>query len=70
MMCPEPILEAELSIAKLASGDFLLVLATDPVAPIDFEVWCQHKGHRFLGSEECGNWLEIKLEVNPAKYTE
>lgn len=67
MVCPEPILEAEKSIKELAPGDIMLVLATDPAAPIDFEVWCLHRGHRYLGSEESGEWLEIKLEKSSPK---
>ena len=61
LMCPEPILKAESAIGEIDAGSELLVLATDPAAPIDFEVWCQHKGHHYIGSENTGQWLEISL---------
>jgi tRNA 2-thiouridine synthesizing protein A len=61
LMCPEPILEAQAAIADLAPGTSMVVLATDLAAPIDFEVWCQQKGHRYLGSSNSEDWLEIRL---------
>jgi tRNA 2-thiouridine synthesizing protein A len=61
LMCPDPIVEAETISRDAPGGQEVLVLATDPAAPIDFEVWCIHKGHQYLGQSDKGEWLEIRL---------
>lgn len=61
MMCPEPISEAALALRTLAPGETLLVLATDPAAPIDFEAWCMRRRHDFLSCNEVENGWEIRL---------
>jgi tRNA 2-thiouridine synthesizing protein A len=66
LMCPEPILKAQSAIGDLAPGSSMIVLATDLAAPIDFEVWCQQKGHRYMGSSDTGEWLVIRLKKNSA----
>ena len=64
LMCPEPILKAEIAVRALTAGTELLVLATDQASPIDFEVWCLQKGHCYLGCEDSGQWLEIRIRKN------
>jgi tRNA 2-thiouridine synthesizing protein A len=66
LMCPEPIIKAEAESARFSTRKELNILATDPASPIDFEVWCMHKNHRYLGYEELDDWLEIKVILNPA----
>jgi tRNA 2-thiouridine synthesizing protein A len=51
LMCPEPLVEAQRAVDALRSSAWLRVLTTDPAAPIDFEVWCQRRGHRLLRCE-------------------
>ena len=68
LMCPEPVNRAAAAVEKLSAGAEMLVLATDPVAPIDFEVWCQHAGLRYLGCKDSGDWLEIRIQKKPAKF--
>jgi tRNA 2-thiouridine synthesizing protein A len=63
LMCPEPIVKVETETDQLPEGTRLHILATDPASPIDFEVWCLHKGHRYLGSKEWDDWLEISIEI-------
>ncbi len=62
LMCPEPVLKAESALQKLQAGCHLLVLTTDQASPIDFEAWCLQNGHRYIGSKDSGNWLEIRIE--------
>lgn len=61
MMCPEPVHEAERALRPLPAGARLRVLATDPASPIDFEAWCFHRGHSYLGAIEQDDWLEITV---------
>lgn len=65
LMCPEPIINAEAESTHYSECTEMSILATDPASPIDFEVWCLHKGHQYLGCEELGEWLEIKVLLNP-----
>jgi len=67
LMCPEPIREAELALRALPSGTRLSVLATDPASPIDFEAWCFHQSHHYLGCEDRGDWLEIRIQKGNLK---
>jgi tRNA 2-thiouridine synthesizing protein A len=45
LKCPLPVLKAEKSLAELASGATLIVLATDPMAKIDIPLYCRQQGH-------------------------
>lgn len=48
--CPLPILRAKKALAEMQSGQVLAVIATDPAAPQDFEVFCRQTGHVLLSS--------------------
>lgn len=61
LMCPEPLLEAEVFFQTLPADCRVTVLATDPAASIDFEVWCLQKGHRYLGCDTHQAHLEIHI---------
>jgi TusA-related sulfurtransferase len=60
-MCPEPLLEAETFFQALPAGCRVRVLATDPAASIDFEVWCLQKGHLYRGCDTHPSHLEIHI---------
>lgn len=46
--CPVPILRARKTLAEMASGQVLRVVATDPGSAKDFEVFCRQTGHPLL----------------------
>ncbi len=46
-MCPLPLALAKRAIGDLRGGETLLVLATDPEAPIDLAAWAAEAGHAF-----------------------
>lgn len=52
--CPLPVLRARKSLAQLAMGDTLEVLATDPGAVPDFQSFCREAGH------ELESWSETE----------
>ena len=52
LSCPLPVVKARLEIEKLASGDVLEVLATDPGSVADFDNWTKMSGHELLESAE------------------
>jgi tRNA 2-thiouridine synthesizing protein A len=58
LLCPLPLVMAKLSMEKLAPGESLVVLATDPEAPIDLAAWAADEGHDFR--ERAAGEYELK----------
>jgi tRNA 2-thiouridine synthesizing protein A len=48
LACPLPILKAKAELARMRSGEVLHVLATDPLAPLDFRALCLRTEHEML----------------------
>jgi tRNA 2-thiouridine synthesizing protein A len=47
LACPLPLALAKRSMASLPAGALLVVLATDPEAPIDLAAWAVDEGYVF-----------------------
>jgi tRNA 2-thiouridine synthesizing protein A len=60
LLCPLPLTMAKRRMAELAAGETLLVLATDPEAPIDLAAWASDEGHGFSQARAEG-WLELRV---------
>ena len=52
LSCPLPILRTKKSLAQMAGGQVLRVLATDLESPKDFVVFCRQTGNELLSSTE------------------
>jgi tRNA 2-thiouridine synthesizing protein A len=52
LSCPLPILKTKKSLANMASGEVLKIMATDPGSVLDIEAFCSMTGHKLLSSEE------------------
>lgn len=52
--CPLPLLKAKQQLNRMASGEVLEVLATDPGSQRDFVVFAQQSGNALLDSAERG----------------
>lgn len=50
LTCPMPLLKAKLALNRMASGQCLRVIATDPGSQRDFEVFSRQTGHQLLRS--------------------
>jgi tRNA 2-thiouridine synthesizing protein A len=50
--CPLPILRSKKSLADMTSGQVLRILATDPGAAIDFQVFSDQTGNILLSLSE------------------
>lgn len=50
--CPLPILRTKKALSAMESGKVLKVIATDPGAVKDFEVFARQTGHALLQSQE------------------
>lgn len=48
LLCPEPVFRARRCLAEMKAGQVLEVLADDPMAEIDFRVFCEQTDHEML----------------------
>jgi len=48
LVCPLPILRTKKTLAEMSSGQVLKIVATDPGAVIDFQVFADQTGHALL----------------------
>jgi tRNA 2-thiouridine synthesizing protein A len=60
LLCPLPLTMAKRRMASLRPGEKLLVLATDPEAPIDLGAWAAAEGHA-LAERHLEGWMEFSL---------
>lgn len=62
LSCPQPILKAKRSLAALASGQVLKVMATDPHSERDFQDFARQTGNTLLQQLHDGvhivHWLQ------------
>ena len=56
LLCPLPLLRAREALATLAPGEDLVVLATDPEAPIDLAALAADHGLAFGQEQVDGAW--------------
>src|SRR5437016_3118314 len=52
LRCPLPLVRARNEIERVAPGEMLEVLATDPGADHDFRAWTRRSGHELVSAEE------------------
>lgn len=62
LSCPLPVLKARKRLLAMTSGARLRVLATDPKARGDFELFCAEAGHRLVESGEEKGVLHFLIE--------
>lgn len=53
--CPLPILKTKIALRSIPEGATLKVLATDPMAVVDFRAYCAKTGHELL------HWIEAEV---------
>jgi tRNA 2-thiouridine synthesizing protein A len=56
LSCPLPLLKARAALPALQAGDTLVVLATDPEAPIDLAALAADHGLRLTTGREADHW--------------
>lgn len=66
LSCPLPVLKANKAIKELLDGEVLEILATDPAAPKDFEVFCENTGHQLTSSTVENDVFKIVLTKQDA----
>ncbi len=56
LACPLPAIKAKAALAELAPGESLVVLATDPEAPVDIGALAAAAGHGFEAQRDGPGW--------------
>ena len=56
LACPLPAIKAKAALATLAARDTLVVLATDPEAPVDIGALAAEAGHGFEAQRDGQGW--------------
>lgn len=59
LLCPEPLVLCKQALDELDPGAYVHVIATDPHAEIDFEVFARRTRHRLVRSA----WLDKRYHV-------
>lgn len=62
LICPLPILRSKKSLAEMASGQVLRIIATDPGAVIDFQVFSDQTGNILLSLTETNKEFTFYLK--------
>ncbi len=65
LSCPLPTIQARRALAGLADGDTLVVLATDPEAPLDLAALAADGGHGFAQARDGAGWRLILVKKGP-----
>ncbi len=63
LTCPLPVLRAQKQLRELAPGTILKVLATDPIAAIDFPHFCHESGHELIDSTQEDKVLTFRIRA-------
>jgi TusA-related sulfurtransferase len=62
--CPIPLLRLKRGLRAASPGRRVVLLATDPAAPLDVAAFCNIEGHAYLGHRETAEGtMEIAVRV-------
>lgn len=59
--CPLPVIKAEKALDKMAVGEELLLLASDPLATIDIPNMCNKAGHSYTKLPQTDDVIKIQI---------
>jgi tRNA 2-thiouridine synthesizing protein A len=62
LSCPHPVLAARAALQGADAGTRILLLATDPMSPIDVAAWCARGGRRLVEERQDGDTFRFLIE--------
>ena len=65
LKCPMPTLMAAKALRQLQGGDLLVVIVTDPLAPLDLRHLCQKDGHDVVAERKNENGVQLLIRSGP-----
>lgn len=60
--CPMPIVETNVAMKKINSGQVLEIIATDPGTLTDIPAWCERTGHTLMRSGESDGVIQFYIK--------
>ena len=63
LSCPMPLLKTKKVISKMASGQILEILGTDPGSKNDLPSFAKKTGHEYLGEKEDEGFTRFYMKV-------
>jgi tRNA 2-thiouridine synthesizing protein A len=68
LACPQPVLMLRQALAQVRVGERVVLLATDPLAPLDVAAWCLRTRHTLVSQiEQDGTYrFVVQREDRPA----
>jgi tRNA 2-thiouridine synthesizing protein A len=60
--CPMPIVETNMAIKKVNSGEILEIIATDPGTQTDIPAWCERTGNTLVESSEADGSIHFYVQ--------
>ncbi|MCK5665196.1 MAG: sulfurtransferase TusA family protein [Thiotrichaceae bacterium] len=63
LLCPLPVIRTQDAIAKMNTGEQLVVTSTDPGAKQDIPIWCRINGHEVVDIKEENHEIIITIKV-------
>ncbi len=60
--CPMPIVDTNVAMKKLNSGEIMQIIATDPGTLTDIPSWCERSGHRLLESSNSDGVIQFYVQ--------
>lgn len=61
LFCPEPVMLLHMKIRKIAEGDVLVLVATDPSTTRDVPKFCHFLGHELLDASDDGKTFNYTI---------
>lgn len=62
-LCPIPVIRTQNHAKKLAAGDILEVLCTDPGVTSDIPAWCRINGHSVISIETRDGVIVVTIMI-------
>lgn len=63
LLCPLPVIRTQTLVKKLAEGDVVHVIGTDPGIMHDIPAWCRIHGHTLEGTSKEDREYHVILKV-------
>lgn len=60
--CPMPIVDTNMAIKKINSGEILEIIATDPGTKTDIPSWCDRTGNTLVESSEANGSIHYFIK--------
>ncbi len=61
-ICPQPILMAKRALSKLATGEVLHIICTDPTSQEDFDQFCKQTGHHLIDRQKRNDQFHYAIQ--------